>query len=105
MPDPATREEYDALFAANTRIEGLGIENVHMVVPCPFCAAPDFADWYVAELALNDYAPMRDDRTCSECGRSGKMRIVRGLDGSTTSEFVQTGGDDPPSYSIPIRRV
>ena len=104
MPDPATREEYDALFLANTYTAGFGLENVRQVLACPFCAAPDWATWYIAEMAISDYAAMREEHVCGECGRGGKMLITRPLDGEVRSEFVQTRGADAPDYLVPTPR-
>ena len=103
MGEPTTRAMYEARFHANTRVEGFGFD-VRMVSPCGFCAAPDWSSWTIAELALNDDAPMRTERTCRECGRSGRFIVERATDGSLSAEFVQTGGPDPAEWLRPWPR-
>ncbi len=104
---PRDAAEYQARFHANSQVGGYGLE-VHQHMPCPFCAAPGWATWYIAgELAgkpsLDDQ--MRAESTCSECGRSGKAIVIRDAHG-VSAEFVQTGGDDPPTWlTPPPRRV
>jgi hypothetical protein len=100
--DPRTKAEYERRYNANSRVEGFGLTTAQ-VVPCPFCGAPEWSRWVIAELALNDYKPMREERRCRECGRSARMEVRRDA-GSLTSELVQTGGPDPAEYLRPWPR-
>lgn len=107
MSQPATREEYEARFAANQVVDGFGLD-VHMVTPCPFCAAPGWATWYPAgELAGKPSidAQMEQNQTCRECGRSARAIITRTA-GGVSAEFVQTGGPPSPAWlDPPPRRI
>lgn len=106
MSAPTTSEEYTARFSLNMRTSGCGVRGVTQHFPCPFCAAPD---WYVVKII--DFGPPPNvygateagPFTCAECGRSGKF-IHNRQPGSVTSEFVQTGGDDPPPFMTPPPR-
>jgi hypothetical protein len=98
--DPATEEDYRALFAKNSRVEGFGIDGVTQVSPCPFCAAPDWAKWKI----INVREDMQQDNTCSNCGRSAKFLIQERASG-VEFELVQTGGDPIPDYLPPVKRV
>lgn len=102
MADPATLEEYNALYQANTKIEGFGMD-VRQVLACPFCCAPGFMTMWVIKHGGPDKA-LADGATCSACGRSVKGIVDRGPNG-VKFEIVQTGGDDPPAYLPPMRRV
>jgi hypothetical protein len=97
VTEPATREEYERRYVANNRIEGFGFDTV-TVAPCPFCAAPDWQRWPVA----NALEAMREEATCSECGRSART-VVEEHDGIVSAYTVQTGGPDPAEW-VPIRR-
>lgn len=100
MSQPNSREEYDARFAANNRIEGYGLDT-SPVYPCPFCAASDWARHRLLEME----AVMARPHTCGECGRSAKMVFVRESQG-VSFEVVQTGGPDQPEWLQPrMRRV
>lgn len=109
MADPATQEEYEALFHEHMRIEGFGFD-IHTILPCPFCAATDWLTlWPAAGIASDDDRPFIDDQlrantTCAECGRSATHIVERDANGVMTT-LVQTGGDDPPSYLPPMKRV
>lgn len=101
MSEPTSLAEYTARFNANTEVTGYGTE-VAMHVPCPFCAAPDWAVW--ALIRATD--AMREDRTCRECGRSARSEVMALPGGGTSVELVQTGGPDaPPWLDPPPRRV
>lgn len=100
MPDPATHDEYLKRFHQAEKIDGSGIGNVYVTVPCPFCAAPG---WLRFEVLETEQAMQRDIK-CKECGRSAKSIVDRRPEG-VSFEVVQTGGDDPPSYLPPMRRV
>lgn len=102
MKEPANRAEYEKRFAQNQKITGYFADTT-MHVPCPFCAAPGFTDWNIYEMATTSDQPMKDEKTCKECGRSGKTLIARGLDG-VRAEFVQTGGPEPADWLTPKPR-
>lgn len=109
IPDPPTLEAYNEVFNANTRVEGY-FTDVCQHVPCPFCAQPDWQQLRPAAGVLpgddrpNIDAQMAEVRKCSNCGRSAKAIVTRTENG-VSAEFVQTGGDPPPSYLPPMRRV
>lgn len=100
MAHPTSSEEYLARFHASQRIDGFGAgTTVH--VPCPFCAAPDFASWKILEVEKG----MREPGTCKECKRSCKTIFHHTTDG-VSFEIVQTGGPDQPEWLTPhMRRV
>lgn len=100
MSDPKTREEYDARFSAGHKITGRGLDNIEVHAPCPFCASPD---WLVFNL-IHIEEKSSVSTQCKECSRSAKMVYVH-LGDTTTLEVVQTGGDSPPPYLPPARRV
>lgn len=99
--DPASKAEYDRLYNRRTKYTGRGVETA-VSFPCPFCCEPD---WLVTRV-LESRDAMSKGAVCKACGR-GCRAIVQGeaLRGSLQFEFVQTCGDDPPSYLPPIRRV
>ncbi len=94
-----TKEEYEARFKANEKVEGHGIVGMTVHVPCMFCAAPDF---FVYTLPTMERV-MAEGATCKECGRGARAVIVK-TPSCTQMSFVQTGGDDPPDYIPWIRR-
>lgn len=94
-----TKDEYERLVTANTKIEGYGLD-VTMHLPCPFCAAPDFMLYKVIDA--ND--ALRAGAVCKSCGR-GMKGIVQESSAETTIEMVQTCGNDPPEFLPPMRRV
>lgn len=97
---PTTHEEYLARTHANTKITGYGME-VRSHYPCPFCAAPNWAEHLLMEMK----EVMSKPHICSECGRSAKL-IFTEAPGSTSFEMVQTGGPPPPAYfTHNMRRV
>lgn len=108
MSQPGNREEYEALFAANTKIDGYFTET-SMQIPCPWCAHPGFQTLSPFQgMVSDDERPGIDDQlalvhTCANCGRSGRNIIIRTEQGVDV-EFVQTGGDDPPSWLVPSPR-
>lgn len=109
MSDPATKDQYTALFHANTRFSGHGLDTA-MHTPCPWCAAPDYMVVHsFAGIVPGDDRPtlhdeMRTATTCSNCGRTGKW-LIDSNDAGVAAEFVQLGGDDPPKYLPPMRRL
>lgn len=98
MSAPASFQEYLARFHANTQASGFGLDTTSHI-PCPFCAAADFL---VARL-LDFEDAMKRETTCRECGRSGKNLFTYTAT-AKSFEFVQTSGDDPPSWMTPAPR-
>lgn len=97
---PVSKAEYDERFYKNNFVSGLGLKTtVHM--PCPFCAAPDWAVFPVIDTEEVMRGPAH---TCKECGRSAKFEFTQ-AEGAKSFELVQTGGDVPPSWLSPPRRV
>ena len=97
---PTSIDEYNERYHRNMMMEGHGMETAN-VMPCPFCAAPRFA----VVKVVDTLDAMQTERTCSECGRSGKA-FVEQNESTTRMEFVQTGGPDLPDWYYPkMRRV
>jgi len=98
---PKNKDEYLERFHTNQRVSGFGFGNVHIHMPCPFCAAPDFL---VYEIMQTEEA-LKKDTACAECGRSSKSIFKRNASG-VEFELVQTGGDDSSEWLTPkMRRV
>lgn len=95
---PGSVEEYERLSTANLRYEGHGFDTT-MVIPCPFCAAPDFH----RVLIINSHEDLSREATCVHCGRSARM-LITAAPGVTSGELVQTGGEDPPEWMQPWPR-
>lgn len=81
---PGSVEEYERLSTANLRYEGHGFDTT-MVIPCPFCAAPDFH----RVLIINSHEDLSREATCVHCGRSARMLITAAARG----DFRGTGTD------------
>jgi bacterioferritin-associated ferredoxin len=96
-----TQEEYVARFQASHKIEGYGIDGMTIHVPCPFCAAPD----NLVHKIMDTHEAYAKGATCAECGRSWMTIIHEHSAQGVRFEVVQTGGDDPPSWFMPMRRV
>lgn len=101
MTPPANQHEYNVRAQQNTKITGFGAETT-TVLPCPFCAAPDWMKFPVT-AGLNNYTEQSAPHTCKECGRSGRLIVARSP-GEVRSELVQTGGEDPPEWLVPKPR-
>lgn len=99
MPDPATLEEYQAKSIANVKYEGHGL-SVAMVMPCPFCAEPD----WLRHLVLEVESALARGATCKSCGRGAKAIFERNA-GGVKFEIVQVLGDPPAPYLPPMRRL
>jgi hypothetical protein len=93
------KQEYEEKLNANQRITGIGFETT-MHMPCPFCAEPDFMIYRVLETeqALDKGA------VCKHCGR-GMKAILKRSEGGISFELVQTCGDPPPDYVLPLRAI
>lgn len=101
MSQAASAKEYAALTKARSKIEGRGVDT-RMTIPCPFCAAEDFAAWRIVEFEK----VMAEPHACKECGRSAKCVFSRTPDGGRKVEMVQTGGPDQPKWLKPkMRRI
>lgn len=99
MADPESQEEFLRRYIAGEKVEGKGVGNVYMTVPCPFCAAPDWLTWEL--LSVKEV--MGTGATCKECGRGCKA-IFNEDSGGVAFEIVQTGGNDPPEWMNPKMR-
>lgn len=97
--EPKSAPEYMALFQRNQKIEGFGIGNVHVHMPCPFCAAADFLVYELLEVE----AAMGKGATCKQCGRGAKALYSR-FGGGLSFEIVQTVGPDQPEWLTPKMR-
>lgn len=98
---PTNRDDYLKLFNANQAISGYG-SDVAMHMPCPWCAAPDFAKWRI----IDSERLMQQPSTCGECGRTGHIVFTMNEPGHKAFEFVQTAGPDAPEWlTPPPRRV
>lgn len=102
--DPPDLETYNRLFNERQRITGGG-PSTRVHLPCPFCAAADWASWTVwpGDPDNVEVAMQRDVR-CSACGRGARAISHRSGSG-VTFEMVQTAGDDPAPYLPPMRRA
>lgn len=101
ITEPTSSEEYERLFAERTRYFGTGL-GVGISLPCPFCCAPDFMSYKIAETD----AFMKRGATCKACNRSLKAIITAEGTAGRQMEFVQTGGPDCTlSWLPPIRRM
>lgn len=92
-----TKDEFEARFEANYRIEGFGL-GMKIHSPCPFCGAPDFHVYMFATMM----SVMARETVCKECNRGFRAAIKVDANGIDCRPY-QTRGDDPPSY-IPIAR-
>lgn len=99
MAEPESAKEYIQRFAENQKIEGMGIGNVHVHMPCPFCAAADFV---VYEL-LDTEEALEKGGECKECGRAARAIVTR-HSGGVQFEMVQTKGPDQPEWLVPKMR-
>ncbi len=68
-----------------------------LLLPCPFCAAPDFTTYPVFETTPE--TPQREF-VCKECGRGAKP-VVEFISGATCFQFFQTRGDASPPWFRP----
>lgn len=89
--DP-TKEEYERLSVTNIRYFGHGV-NTGMALPCPFCAAPEFASYKILEMEL----VMARGNVCKVCGRGMRAEFNRGPN-HVLMHFIQTSGPDMPDY-------
>jgi hypothetical protein len=100
VSDPANKEEYEKRYHANQRIEGFGLGNVHIHLPCPFCAAPDFMIYELMETE----ACLEKGAVCKECKRGMGAMVTRD-GGAVQIEMVQTEGPDAPDYVPRMKRI
>lgn len=99
MTEPQSKLAFEARFHENERIEGYGSDTT-MIVPCPFCAAPDFMRWKILQMEET----LSAGATCAECGRSCKGIFEHRRD-SVHFEMVQTGGSEPAEWIPRMRRI
>jgi len=89
MTHPQSLREFEDRYNANYKVEGWAFQsNVHL--PCPFCAAPDWLTYQIANMVL----ATQEGATCKECGRTAKM--VLSDDGYM--RMTQIDGPPPPSW-------
>jgi hypothetical protein len=98
MPQPTSKEDYEARFHENQKMTGRFFETT-MHMPCPFCAAPEFMVYKILEVT----EIIAQEHICSECRRGCRAIITRET-GGISFEFVQTQGDPPPEW-VPAMRV
>lgn len=99
---PDTKEEYEAAYLENTKVLGR-YDTTRTVMPCPFCAAPDWLIFPVT-AGLSNYRDIQQPATCGVCKRTARMVVDRDAHGNLGCTVVQLGGDDPPAW-VPIRRA
>ncbi len=98
---PASLDEMNERFHQNYKLEGFGIGNVYINMPCPACAAAGFSRYELLQME----AELSKPHTCGECGFSCKAVFKRTRD-SMAFEFVQLAGTDLPAwYPIKMRRA
>lgn len=98
---PESMDQLGALTTQNLRVEGYGLDVV-TVLPCPFCAAPDWARLPI----LTTPEAMKTGATCGSCGRGAKAEFTDFPNGGYQFELVQTSGPDQPDWMAPkMRRV
>lgn len=98
MAQPQSKQEYEQRFAENMSLSGYGLD-VTQHMPCPFCAAPAFVTYRIMEMT----DVLSKGAECKECGRA--MKIIFETDGQlTVMRMVQTKGDAPPPWVVPMER-
>lgn len=98
MAQPQSKREYEERFAQNMSMSGYGLD-VTQHMPCPFCAAPDFMTYRVADMQ----AVTTKGAECKECGRG--MKTVFERNGQlTTMRMIQTKGAPPPPWVPEMER-
>jgi hypothetical protein len=95
------KAEYEARYAANTKLSGRGLDTT-MHVPCPFCGAADF----IVHRIVDTREALSAGAVCAECKRGARAEFhVRDGGATTTVGLMQTCGDDPPAFLTHIPRV
>lgn len=98
---PQNAVEFNARYFEAQRIVGMGLDT-GMVLPCPFCAAPDFLTYRI----LDTREALEKGAVCRECGRGCKAIFTSPQPGATVFEMVQTVGPDQPEwFDVKMRRV
>lgn len=101
MPQPESLTDYLKRFAQNEGAESTGVETKSLM-PCPFCAAANWAVFRVLEVKQE----LAKERGCSECGRTAKALFQESGAGGIAFEMVQVGGPEQPDWLEPkMRRV
>ena len=98
MSECTSMADYRAKFFGNQKLSGFGIDTT-MHIPCAFCAEPD---WLVHRIIDAEQA-YEGGAVCKHCGRGARAIITRNR-GSVSCEFVQTSGEDAPSWLMPMMR-
>lgn len=97
--EPTSMEEFRRRSEQGNRFSGTGADLARHI-PCPFCAAPCFRSIKVCDIP--DAAKLTDEATCTACDRSARIASL----GVHRVVWIQTGGDDPPSWLVPrISRI
>lgn len=99
MTDPRDYETYLRRFERN-RAFTQEADGLVYHMPCPFCAAADFA---LIPQHDNDAAriAMAGGGTCRDCGRSGHVVFQEvGPQQFVVSAFVQTGGPSQADWLV-----
>lgn len=100
MTAPRNLEEYLARSHKNSRVEGHGLGNVWMHMPCPFCAAPDFLKYELQDM----HAQIQKEHVCVECKRGMKAIVSIETDGHSI-RFFQTVGADLEEWMLRMPRL
>lgn len=95
-----TREQYTAKYQGNEKITGLGLGNVRMHSPCPFCAEPEFVSYLIQDVQ----EVLERGAVCAHCKR-GARAVFKRTAGGVQFELVQTEGDAIPEWCPPMRHA
>ncbi len=97
--EPRDREEWEHLFHENQRISGTGL-NTTMHMPCPFCAAKDFAVYKI----IDTEDALIEGAVCNACNRGAAIEFSVNMPSNKQFEMVQISGPDQPSWLVPKMR-
>jgi hypothetical protein len=97
--EPKSREEWEKRFHENQKISGFGLATT-MHMPCPFCAAPDFAVYRI----IDTEEALVDGAVCKECDRGAAIVFHVNTPSNKQFEMVQTSGPDQPVWLDPPMR-
>jgi hypothetical protein len=97
--EPKSREEWEKRFHENQKISGFGMATT-MHMPCPFCAAPDFAVYRI----IDTEDALVDGAVCKECTRGAAIVFSVNTPSDKQFEMVQTEGPDQPDWLVPAMR-
>lgn len=94
--EPRSEVEFLLRYADNHSTEGeLTAAGVRVVsrIPCPFCAAPNFLVYTLADVLLRTL----EECICSECGRGAKFYADDEVNGLYFRP-IQSRGPNPPEW-------